>query len=100
MIDFQVAYDKLAQFEFADDIAEYMKDCNIKAVREEPAECAVSEWMYQQTGFFVRTGVTGMLVLDDQERLVFRTRLTPALITFVSDFDDNKYPELVKEEIL
>lgn len=97
MIDFTVAYDKLAQFETANEIAEYLKDCGIKANKREPNSCAISMWMNQQTGLLIRTGTFWTRVTADERGNVTLAKeyLTDAMTDFVIKFDKGKYPELV-----
>lgn len=94
MIDFQVAYDKLAQFQAANDIAEYLKSCNVKAVRGNSVSCAISEWMKSQTGLTIRTTYFTVDSIDNQCRVLNQTYNTEVMTTFALMFDAGEYPEL------
>lgn len=49
MIDFQVAFDKLAQFQTADEIADFLNVEEIKAIPGDANSCAISAWMKRTT---------------------------------------------------
>lgn len=95
MIDFQVAYDKLAQFESADDIAEYMESCGIKAKTRSPKFCAISLWMTQQTELPVITADKWIRARVDNQTVITE-ELTNAMKRFVFLFDSYLYPELME----
>lgn len=103
MLDFQVAFDKLAQFETADEIAEFLGGQNIKAVPQSGDRCAISAFMTGSTGMRVFTGGRSIFIdpprnFDGGVRLTdaddYRD-LTIAMQDFVHKYDDNQYPELV-----
>src|SRR5712671_1520972 len=59
MIDPIVAYDKLSNFETAQEIREYFQECGIKADRSSSSSCAISEWFKETTGEkFVSVGIS------------------------------------------
>lgn len=94
MIDFTVAFDKSAQFETADEMAEYLKDCGIKARTMVTGLCAISVWMTQQTGFHNITGLE--YTTSHGVRGVHTINLTDAMKKFVRKFDQLGYPELLE----
>lgn len=98
MIDFTVAYDKLAQFETADDIAEYMESCGIKATRGQMRSCAVSQWMKEQTGTIIRTGVSSITTYDVNDSYVDSFMVNSVVADFIRNFDYGDYPQLVVEQ--
>lgn len=108
MIDFGVAFDKLAQFETANDLADYLKSENVKGYKGDEDRCAIAVWLTDQTGDAV--SVSGDYVSryfdfeDDVEEnmqlwellMEDNTRTpTPAMMEFISRFDDGDFPELV-----
>lgn len=100
MIDFDVAYDKLSSLETADEIANLFRSYGIKAQPKSSTNCAISQWMYQQTGIPVATNqdnITGfsngfLYRMAELERIS-----TPAMKSFITRFDMRVYPDLVKE---
>lgn len=94
MIDPIVAYDKLAQFETEDEIAEFLYEVGIKGRRALANSCAISEYMAQMTGRKFSTCNT----IETIEEPIKTFRLTSAIDDFITSFDDNKYPELVDPE--
>ena len=113
MIDFLVAYDKLASLESADEIANLMLDYGVKAVPSDSQSCAVSVWMTEQTGLAVATNCsvvrevamltaeevewdyTGLGYKDIPDTPNFKAH-TPAMREFIDKFDTRKYPNLIK----
>lgn len=96
MIDFDVAYDKLAQFETANEIAELFEDYGVKALKGFPDRCAVTVWMRQQTQLNIRTNHHSVRALKENGYYIvdsYRTH-TRALEEFVSKFDEGCYPSL------
>jgi hypothetical protein len=100
MIDFQVAFDKLAQFETADELADFFKYEGVKACVQDPSNCAVAQWMNMQTGEEVR--VSPLYIFTSKrpwgsrnETAVINTPNTPAMTNFILNFDTASYPELL-----
>ena len=91
MIDFDVAYDKLAFMESADEIAEFLTCQGVKAISGNPKQCAISRWLIDQTGIPVRTNYatvrTEDLTIDRKHPLTVRE--------FLYAFDRGDYPELL-----
>lgn len=96
MIDFNVAYDKIAQFKSADEIANYLNSCGIKAEKGVPDACAISVWMRDQTGLRILTnsGECWSAGPDNMFDALESRRNTLAVHTFVESFDSGLYPEL------
>lgn len=44
MIDFQVAYDKLAQFETAEELADFFKYEGITGYKKQAKHCPIANW--------------------------------------------------------
>lgn len=96
MIDFTVAYDKLAQFNKANDIAKFLKDEGVKAIACEPDACAITVWMRDQTGLNIRTNYAVVrAVQDDNVTVIVRGSNTGAMFDFIKKFDFGLYPDLV-----
>ena len=110
MIDFNVAYDKLASLESADDIANLMRDYNIKATPGDSMACAITEWMHGQTGLDIMTGayvvkaikfvnikspsgLNGFVSYEAVQDTVRST--TAAMQNFIDKFDKGDYPDLI-----
>ena len=104
MIDFGVAYDKLAQFETSDEIAEFLKFEGVKAKVGDTRSCAISVWMKNITGLGIRTNFSSVRAVDETQMIGSRNieglerSLTVVLRTFVSKFDNGWYPELLQED--
>lgn len=99
MIDFQVAYDKLAGLETAEDIADLFRDYDVKGVRSDSESCAITVWMTEQTGLFIRTNNISVRAVDESGYRISQDRyqkLTKAMESFIHKFDFGFYPDLVK----
>ena len=97
MIDPQVAFDKLAQFQDADEIAKYFKYEGITGQREENDNCPIANWMIGQTGF--------TCFVDENSIIVLRSALiqemfinTESMEIFINLFDQGNYPDLDEEQ--
>lgn len=97
MIDFDVAYDKLAGLESAYDIADLFKDYGVKAVKGRSDMCAISVWIADQTGLEIMTNLSAVFVLnieDGYANIVQRRENTNAMSKFVCEFDLGLHPDL------
>lgn len=99
MIDPIVAYDKLAGFEGADDIAKFLKSQGILGRMGDADKCPIAQWMQQQTGMKVRVfmgpddeGVQWGQVIANEDGE--HRPLTQAMSEFVGCFDEGQYPGL------
>lgn len=100
MIDFQVAFDKLAQFETADELAEFFRYEGIKAIPWDSNNCAVSAWMKRTIGKeSVYSSTYAVSEYDDnsKECIVNRARTTLPMDDFIEKFDMYFYPELIQK---
>lgn len=97
MIDFQVAFDKLAQFETADELADFLLNEGIKAVPADANSCAISAWMKRTTeGEKIYTNTYSISEYSDsQEDAIHRASTTQPMIDFIVDFDMCRYPALI-----
>lgn len=110
MIDFDVAFDKLAQFEDGLQIANYLKSEGVSGCRGSNENCPIANWMKEQTGELVEVsgdyisrcaeGVDNDWIENNYE--VFANEYfrdpTAAIVEFITDFDNGEYPELVGPE--
>lgn len=93
MIDPQVAFDKLAGFQVASELADYFKSEGIQGTKAYHDECPIAIWMTKTTG--MRTSVADYVIILDS-RSQFSANSSPAMIDFMRSFDRGDYPELVK----
>lgn len=98
MIDPEVAYDKLKNFETADQLRQYFQDENVKGSLRSAGTCPIASWMKQTTG---RSTVT----VGSAIRFYATTRASECDIefphtdtteNFITRFDNIEYPELVR----
>lgn len=86
--------EKLAGFETAEQIRDFLVVEGIKATRGNPYSCAIAEYVYRGSEVPVRvsgvftssTSVLGFVTLGTH---------TDAMCEFIGNFDQNYYPELV-----
>lgn len=117
MIDPGVAWDKLSNFETAEEIRQYFVDEGIKATRNRADTCAIAKWMNDTTGLspvFVGTRievgkktVSKKTVSKDRDpgkysflEPAYVFAHTDATMEFITKFDEGDYPELVAEKSL
>lgn len=103
MIDFHVAADKLAGFQTADEIAEYLQHEGIKAYQQAGDSCAISVYMNNLTGQKVFTGGQTMFLNPpsmrdgciDLSESEDHHPLSSPMKQFITNFDSGLYPDLV-----
>ena len=100
MLDITVAWDKLSNFETADEIAQFLMDQGIKANKRQIRSCAISKWMREITGdFSLVTNQFGIgksqRTRDGGETISKIFDHTVATEEFMNKFDTECYPELV-----
>lgn len=106
MIDFRVAFDKLAQFETPDEIADFFRGEGLKAECSSSDKCAISQWMTSTTGKKVFTSICNMYLEPlcksrsnmDWETAKDSIELTYAMRQFVYNFDSYQYPDLANKK--
>lgn len=97
MIDFVVARDKLAGFETADEIAQFLLDQGVKGTLGSATNCAISMWMKEVTGDpSIRTTQACIACSLGLQNIVIETN-TDAMADFVSKFDEAQYPALLDQ---
>ena len=103
MIDFVVAYDKLANLQEAEEIANLFRGYNVKAIPGESHACAISVWMKDQTNLDIVTNreIVRAVTFED-DYICYKTvsgmsrALTYAMRQFIWKFDQGLYPELIE----
>lgn len=92
MIDPQVAYDKIAGFETANELADYLLSEDCKGVRASAGMCPLAVYMRGQTGA-ASTASNKIKVygLDKEDHFDH----TPATECFMGLFDTGEFPDLV-----
>ena len=105
MIDPGVAWDKLSNFETAEEIREYFQSEGIRAICGDNRSCAISQWFLNITGVdyvsvasdikignIIHQDVNGFI----QTGLVYTNTFnhTPATLDFIDKFDAGEYLEL------
>lgn len=97
MIDFGVAFDKLASMNTADEIADYFRYEGITGYPTSHVSCPIANWMSQQTGGKVSVADVVVDLLASPENLkVLET--TGAMLAFIRKFDSLDYPDLLSKE--
>jgi hypothetical protein len=108
MIDFGVAYDKLASLDCAEDIADFLTHQGVKAVPNSGHSCAISQWMKDVTGGTIWTAYQKVMLGEDESFVdnlaavyekdaIESYETTSAMKIFISKFDRGDFPELVDE---
>lgn len=110
MMDFGMAFDKLAGFETAKELADFFKHEGVKGYKGAEESCPIANWMAAQTGESI--SVTGDHIaryipdeLDDWISDNYETFVgeyyrspTEAMMNFIIEFDGGDFPELVFPE--
>lgn len=99
-----VAHDKLAQFETADEIAQFFIGEGIRAEKCNALGCVISKWLHEMTGdtsIITNSRSIGRYLTsgDGFEFLSVVAFHTPAMAEFVTRFDRGNYAELETGEI-
>jgi hypothetical protein len=104
---------KLSAFQTAEDIREFLKVEGILAEERRPMHCAIAQYIHKETGQMVRVCRTETKAPceDGTEPLIYFPtdsdfpkiaqfaevgKHTSAMTTFIDNFDDGYYPDLVK----
>jgi hypothetical protein len=100
-MDINVAYDKLTQFESADEIADFFTEYNVKAIPGEAKTCAIAKWIENETGESVYVFHMGIDTADNWKANTdpnkeFQYPLTDAMHSFIKKFDSEHYPQLLE----
>lgn len=94
MIDLQVAYDKLAGFKTAEEIADFFRSEGVVGYRGDAMACPIANWTNGLTGLPVQAGLKFIYENDgDCHWHGFPTTL--AMREFIIRFDMGAYLDLV-----
>lgn len=94
------AYEALANFETANDVANYLKTQHITGNRQDDLSCPIAEYMSKMTGSTISVGIKRMIDLDqtlDEETEEDGIALSDAIIEFIRLFDGYHFEELLNE---
>lgn len=100
MVDFSVAYDKLANFETAQEIREYFQDRGLKGITCKSMQCPIAVFFQEETGKEdVLVDPTYILRLGNHLGGYGPSKfdVTTAMAEFIILFDDFNYPELISD---
>lgn len=106
MIDPQVAWDKLAQFQTPEQLRQFFQDEGIKGIVGHAAKCPIATWM-QQTTQVRQVTVAGSVKIFNKCVVTsfgepvsndLKFSHTDATEGFVALFDQGAYPELQRFE--
>lgn len=97
MIEPQVAFDKLAQFETSQDLANFLHAEGIKGYRKDANICPIATFMELQTGKMVGVSEDNIEHYN-QGRIDFCFENTQAMYDFVVDFDAGGFDFLAARE--
>lgn len=112
MIDPGVAWDKLSNFETAQEIREYFQSENITGLKAQPNACPIAQWFINTTGQEVsvanniKIGAKEEIYIDylgrEQygEAYEWEFKHSDATLDFIEQFDGGKYPELLSNQKL
>jgi hypothetical protein len=100
MVDPQVAFDKLAGFQTAYELADFFKAENIKGEKASHNKCPIATWMKKTTGVY--SSAADQIVVQngnfDPYDFIpdFNVKVTEMMKDFMHKFDRGEFPELVK----
>lgn len=98
MIDYIVARDKLAQFETADEIADFFRREGVQGEKGMSDRCPIAQWMTEQTGGPIVVSTLEMWNAGAEDFLdndtIHRINHTEAMTDFVDRFDSGFYSDL------
>lgn len=106
MIDPQVAFDKLAQFDTVYDLCNFFQDEGIKGVVQNASKCPIATWMQEATGAGMVTVAGKIKVWAKSSEnpcgsMEFHDMIfehTEATSQFILKFDTHQIPWLEKQE--
>lgn len=102
MVDPQVAWDKLAQFESSEELRLFFNAEEITGVIGHASQCPIATWMREATGYKVVTVGGSIKVWGDGTSWTDFMQFphTPASSEFINRFDHGNYPELSHPQII
>lgn len=110
MLDLDVVYDKLEQFETADEIARFLQDQEIKAAPKLAATCAIAVWVKKatETELVIHVATSKTVIYHSnakkmrtegksiEDTIIWQRDHTEAMQDFISRFDAGDYPNLLQ----
>ncbi len=105
-VDFQVAFEKLMNFETSEDIRGFFQDMGITGVTKSSTFCPIANW-FKETTDVGHIMVGGLLYtpghgLNDNGQISEADKsyfyLSQASLHFMANFDNGDYPELIDWE--
>lgn len=102
MIDFSVAFDKLAQFETSDELADFFRSEGVKAFPCRANLCPISHWLKNTIQKqYIYSNVWGIRQYDDgSAKIIAESEPTSAMKDFIIKFDHFEYTDLLDENVL
>lgn len=99
MIDPQVAWDKIAQFQESEELRIFFQLEGIKGVAGHDTKCPIATWLQETTGFDT-VSVSGSIRMwncsDPSNFIEFEHTYTTE--RFINSFDGHQFPELMRYE--
>lgn len=93
MIDFDVAFDKLAGFDDPDELAVFLRDQEAVGLPQVADACPMARWLQRETG--LPAAVTVFMTCPDPYGSAGRRIHSPGMRRFVIGFDSGWYPFLI-----
>lgn len=94
MIDLDVAYDKLASFDTAPALADFLLDQDVTGIRGDSQECAIGRWLFRECHVVFCIDTERIFTKEYDPSRFREWSTTPAMAEFIRDFDCGDYPEL------
>lgn len=108
MLDLNVLYDKLEQFETADEIAYFLTREQVQAIPSDGKRCALAQWVMTVTETQLEVHVSGTKTVIYKEGAIGCVRTpkeilwcrdhTDAMVEFIQRFDHGGYPDLISKD--
>lgn len=108
MLDLDVVYDKLEQFETADEIACFLVQEQVKALPSNGVQCALAKWVKQVTESELAVHVASshsVVYREDavgpvrkEKAILWKREHTQPMQEFIAKFDQGAYPDLISSD--
>lgn len=95
MVDPQVAYDKLCNFQTSQELREYFQQENIKGILGISTMCPIANWFQDTIDVGNDVDVEDTIMVFHPNGDIQRFEHTEATSNFISKFDCGLYPELI-----
>lgn len=102
MIDAGVVFDKLNNFDTADELADYFQAEGIQALPGEPEQCAIAQFVANQTGRYVYVDGASIAVYHENMRYIVDREFAcnAQMRDFITRFDAFEYRDIVHPNVL